>query len=95
MRASEFVTEHKMVWTRKKTSTRGGVPVLKWRCTSGTRRGRVVPTPADCSDPPDIAARERMKRTRARTGKPAARRAARSKKINTASRLIRRLNKYR
>jgi|TARA_B110000503_G_scaffold47681_1_gene77640 hypothetical protein len=95
MRASEFVTEHKLVWTRRKTTTRGGVPVMKWRCTSGTRKGRVVPTVGDCSDSPNAAARERMKKTRARTSKPAARRAARTKKINTASRLIGRLNKYR
>jgi len=95
MRASEFITEHKLVWTRKKTSTRGGTPVMKWRCTSGPRKGRVVPAPGDCSDAPDIAARERMKKTRARTSKPAARRANRTKKINVASRLIRRLNKKR
>jgi|TARA_R110000868_G_scaffold51596_1_gene163229 hypothetical protein len=95
MRASEFVTEHKLVWTRKKTSTRGGEPVMKWRCTSGNRKGRVVSSVGQCGSAPDIAAKERMKKTRAKTEKPAARRAARTKKINTASRLIGRLNKYR
>jgi hypothetical protein len=95
MRAWEFIGEHRLVWGRKKTSARGGVPILKWRCETGLRKGRIVPTVADCSKSPDVAAREKMKKTRARTKPTQSRRAKRTKKINTASRLIRRLNKSR
>jgi hypothetical protein len=95
MRAHEFIQEHQLVWTRRKITPKTGKPVLKWRCTSGPRRGRVVPKVTDCSDSPDVAQRERMKKTRARTKLPQARRAKRAKKINVASRLIARLNKLR
>ena len=95
MRAHEFVPEHEMVWSRAKTTTRGGKAKLKWRCTSGKRKGRIVPNVSDCDKPIDVAKREKMKRTRAQTYKQQARRSNRSKKINTASRLIRALNKAR
>jgi hypothetical protein len=95
MRAWEFITEHEMVWTHRKVTAKTGKPVMKWRCTSGPRKGRVVPKVTDCSSQPDAAQRERMKTTRARTKIPQARRAKRTKKINTASRLIARLNKLR
>ena len=89
------LNEHEMVWSRAKTTTRGGKAKLKWRCTSGKRKGRIVPTVSDCDKPIDVAKREKMKRTRAQTYKQQARRSERSKRINTASRLIRALNKAR
>jgi len=89
------LNEHEMVWSRSKTTTRGGKAKLKWRCTSGKRKGRVVPNVADCDKPIDVAKRATMKRTRAQTYKQQARRSERSKRINTASRLIRALNKAR
>ena len=92
MRASEFITEHQLVWARKKGSN---APVMKWRCTNGPRKGRVVPTPGDCSSAPDLAARERMKKTRAKTKIMQARRAKKTKRVNPTSRLVRRLNKKR
>jgi hypothetical protein len=95
MRAREFITEHELVWTRRKITSRGGKPVLKWRCTSGLRKGRVVPDVRDCDQAPDQGRREAFKKTRARTKLPQARRAKRTKKINVASRLIARLNKLR
>lgn len=87
------VNEHEMVWTRRKVSSRHGKPVLKWRCTSGLRKGRVVPTVQDCNTPIDVAKREKMKVTRARTKPTQSRRAKRSKEINTGSRLVKQLNK--
>jgi hypothetical protein len=89
------LSEHEMVWSRSKTTTRGGKAKLKWRCTSGKRKGRIVPTVSDCDKPIDVAKRATMKRTRAQTYKQQARRSERSKRINTASRLIRALNKAR
>ena len=89
------LNEHEMVWSRAKTTTRGGKAKLKWRCTSGKRKGRIVPSVSDCDKPIDVAKRATMKRTRAKTHKQQARRSERSKRINTASRLIRALNKAR
>jgi hypothetical protein len=95
MRAWEFIAEHELVWTRRRVTARTAKPVMKWRCTSGPRKGRVVPHVTDCSDQPDAAQRERMKTTRARTKLPQARRTKRTKRINPVSRLIARLNKLR
>jgi hypothetical protein len=89
------LNEHEMVWSRAKTTTRGGKAKLKWRCTSGKRKGRIVPSVSDCDKPINVAKRATMKRTRAQTYKQQARRSERSKRINTASRLIRALNKAR
>jgi hypothetical protein len=95
MRACEFVTEHKLIWGRKKPTARSGVPTLKWRCQSGPRRGRIVPKVSDCGKAPDAAAREKMKKTRARTNPTQSRRTKRTKKINTATKLVRKLNKFK
>jgi hypothetical protein len=91
MRAWEFVTEHRMVWKR---SPRGRV-TMKWRCETGPRAGRTVPTVKDCSAAPDIAQAQRFKKTRAKTKIRQARRARRTKRINPTSRLVQRLNIYR
>jgi hypothetical protein len=88
MRASEFVTEHRMVWKR---TPKG--PKLKWRCESGPRRGRTVPNVKDCSAAPDIAQSQRMKKTRARTKVRQARKTKRTKRINPVSKLVRILNR--
>jgi hypothetical protein len=92
MRAHEFVTEHRMVWKR---NARTGKVSLKWRCESGPRKGRTVPQAADCSAAPDMAASQRMKKTRQKTKIRQARRTKRTKRINPASKLAARLNKSR
>ncbi len=92
MRAHEFVTEHRMVWKR---NARTGRVSLKWRCESGPRKGRTVPQAADCSAAPDMAASQRMKKTRQKTKIRQARRTKRTKRINPAAKLAARLNKYR
>jgi len=95
MRAWEFITEHRLEWGRKRATSRGGKTAMKWRCTSGPRKGRLVSQVADCDAFVNAKQREKMKTIRAKTSKPQARRSARSKKINTASRLVRKLNKMR
>lgn len=90
MRANEFVTEHRMIWRRTPQG-----PKLRWRCESGPRKGRTVPSVADCSAALDIAQSQRMKKTRARTKVRQARKTKRTKRINPVSRLIQRLNIYR
>ncbi len=101
MRATEFIFESdeeiyvetaKMVWGMGKHGTRSGSTKLKFRCTTGPRAGRQVSDIATCSKPMDVAQAQRMKTTRARTGPTQARRAQRTKSINTASVLANRLN---
>lgn len=44
VRAGEFITEHQPVWR----DTDDG-PRLRWRCTSGPRKNKIVPSPMHCS----------------------------------------------
>lgn len=101
MRAKEFIFESdeeiynetaKMVWGVGKHDTRGGQAKMKFRCTTGPRKGRQVSDISKCSAPMDVAKAQKMKTTRARTGVQQARRAQRTKSINTASVLANRLN---
>jgi hypothetical protein len=101
MRAKEFITESialkevEVVWGRSKPTTRGGQVKLKFRCTTGLRKGRQVSHPSKCFDHPDVAQAQKMKTTRARTAPTQARRQQRTKSINTATKLASRLNKQR
>jgi hypothetical protein len=101
MKASEFIFESdeefytetaKMVWGVGKHDARSGKTKLKFRCTTGPRKGRQVSDISKCSQPMDVAKAQKMKTTRARTGVQQARRAQRTKSINTASVLANRLN---
>jgi hypothetical protein len=92
MRAYEFVTEHRLVFRR---NARTGSVTLQWRCETGPRKNRTVPDIRDCGQAPDVAKMQQMKKTRARTKVRQSRRAKRTKRINPASRLATRLNKYR
>lgn len=96
MRAFDFLPEeneldeHELVWAKTKKG-----PTMKWRCTTGVRKGRVVPAVIDCSQPIDVAQRARMKVTRARTKIKQARKAKKTKRVNPTSRLVRMLNKIK
>jgi hypothetical protein len=101
MKAAEFIFEDdeefytetaKLVWGVSKPSTRGGQTKLKFRCTTGPRKGRQVTDISKCSQPMDVAKAQKMKTTRARTKTQQARRQQRTKTINTASVLAQRLN---
>lgn len=99
MKASEFIFEEdeelndaKMVWGVGKHTARGGQTKLKFRCSSGPRKSRQVSHPSKCHKPMDVAQAQKMKTTRARTGPAQARRAQRTKSINTASVLANKLN---
>jgi hypothetical protein len=92
MRAHEFVTEHRMVFRR---NPRTGKVSLRWRCESGPRKNRTVPSVKDCSAAPDIAQAQRMKKTRQLTKIRQARKTKRTKRINPASKLSKMLNLYR
>jgi len=80
--------DEKQVWARK-----GNKVVRKYRCMGGQRQGRVVSDPTQCFKAIDVKKRASMKKTRARLGAKMARKAKKTKRINPASKLLRRLNK--
>ena len=85
---SEEHKDESMVWTRK-----GKAVVRKYRCTMGSRKGRIVSKVSQCFAAPDIKKRVQLKRTKARFGARLARKAKRTKRINPASIRVQRLNK--
>lgn len=100
MKAKEFIFpddeeiyETKMAWGRIKPTPKSGKTKLKFRCTSGPRKSRLVSNSAACFGHPDVVQSQRMKRTRARTKNKQARLTRRAKKINIATRIISKLNK--
>jgi hypothetical protein len=80
--------DEKQIWARS-----GKKVVRKYRCTSGQRKGRIVSKIGQCFAAPNIKAKIRMKKTRARLGARMARKARRTKRINPASIRVRTLNK--
>lgn len=80
--------DEKQVWARKGTKV-----VRKYRCTGGQRKGRVVANPGQCFRVVDLKKRATLKRTKARLGGKMARKARRTKRINPASKLLRKLNR--
>lgn len=101
MKASDFLqddsyydelAEAKLVWGRSSPTARGGGTKLTYRCTSGPRKSRQVSHPSKCFDHPDVAQAQKMKTTRARTAPTQARHQKRTKSINTASAIVKKLN---
>lgn len=71
----------------------GNKVVRKFRCTSGPRKNRIVSNVAQCFAAPDVAARNRLRLTKARLGAKMVRKAKKTKRINPASKRVRALNK--
>ena len=80
--------EEKQVWARS-----GKKVVRKYRCTSGSRKGRTVAKISQCFAAPDIKKKVNLKKIKARLGKRIARKAKRTKRMNPASMRVQRLNK--
>lgn len=80
--------DEKQIWAR-----RGNKVVRKYRCTSGSRKNRIVAKPAQCFAAPDVKKRVKMKQTKARLGSRMVRKARKTKKYNPASRRVQALNK--
>ena len=78
----ESLTE-KQIWARS-----GKKVVRKYRCTAGSRKGRIVKQMSQCFASPNMKARINMKRTRARLGAKMMRKARRTKRVNPASRRV-------
>ena len=82
--------DESQVWARS-----GKKVVRKYRCSGGSRKGRVVSKMSQCFAAPDVKKRQLLKKTKARLGKRIARKAKRTKRINPASRRVQSLNKRR
>jgi hypothetical protein len=80
--------DEKQIWARS-----GKKITRKYRCTSGTRRGRTVAKLAQCYAAPDVKKRIRFKQTKARLGGKMIRKARRTKKYNPVSKRVQRMNK--
>lgn len=87
MKTYEIIAE-KLVWAKA-----GNRAVRKYRCSSGSRRGRVVAQAAACFSPIDIKKRLSMKKTKAKIGSKMVRKAQKTKRTNPISRRIRSMNR--
>jgi len=81
------ITE-KMAWAK-----RGNKVVRKFRCTSGSRAGRIVADIGQCFAAPDVKKRARLKLTKARLGAKMVRKAKKTKRVSPASRRVKALNR--
>jgi|TARA_R110000764_G_C10927246_1_gene374597 hypothetical protein len=70
----------------------GNKTVRKYRCTSGTRKGRIVAKPATCNAPKNMKASNTLKKTRRSKGKTISIKSTRTKRTNPASQRLKRLN---
>ena len=80
--------EEKQVWARS-----GKKVVRKYRCSGGKRHGRVVANVSQCFAPPDVKKRIQLKKTKLKLGQRMARKARKTKRVNSASRRVQSLNK--
>lgn len=71
---------------------KGNRTVRKYRCTSGSRKGRIVAKPSTCTAPKNAKAAQTLKKTRRSKGKTLSMKISRSKRTNPASRKLSRLN---
>jgi|TARA_B110000503_G_scaffold140040_1_gene229883 beta-lactam-binding protein with PASTA domain len=72
-----------------------GKVTRKYRCTSGTRKGRIVAKASTCNAPINVKSKLAMKKTRARKGSMMGVKAKFTKRNSPTSRTINRLNKTR
>ena len=70
----------------------GNKTVRKYRCTSGTRKGRIVAKPATCNAPKNMKASNTLKKTRRSKGKTISIKSTRTKRTNPASKRLNKLN---
>lgn len=80
----ESVTQ---VWSRS-----GSKNVRKYRCTSGTRKGRIVAKPSTCTKPINLKKSASLKKTKAHKGSSIKIKTRRTKRANPASKKLRRVN---
>lgn len=92
----EFFIDPSETLQEGQTWARSGRKVVrKYRCSSGTRKNRIVAKMAQCFAAPNIKARITLKRTKARVGNRMIRKSKRTKRINPASKRVQALNRKR
>lgn len=77
-------------WGRK-----GNKTVRKYRCTYGPRKGRVMSSPASCNKPIDIHKSVTLKQTKQKKGGSMKVKSKLTKRSNSASLRLKKLNKPR
>jgi hypothetical protein len=90
MNWAEIEESATQVWTRQGTKN-----VRKYRCTAGSRKGRVVSKPSTCTAPKNIKASNTLKKTKGRLASSVRVKTKRTKKYNPASIRLRSLTKRR
>ena len=70
----------------------GGKIVRKYRCTSGSRRGRIVSKPATCTAPKNVKSTINMKKARRKSGSLMTTRAQRTKTALKTTKRLKKLN---
>ena len=70
----------------------GGKIVRKYRCTSGSRRGRIVSKPSTCTAPRNVKSTINIKKARRRAGSLMTTRAQRTKTALKTTKRLKRLN---
>jgi len=73
----------------------GNKTVRKYRCTTGSRKGRVVAKPSTCSAPKNVKRSTTLKRTKHKKGSAIKNKASRTKRSNPVSKRLVRLNTRR
>lgn len=90
MQYSEIIEGVTRVWSRT-----GNKSVMKYRCMSGVRKGRVMASPAACNAPINVSKSTTLKRTKSRRGSVMTYKSGRTKKTNPASKRLKQYNKPR
>ena len=88
MKINEVTLDEKMAWAK-----RGNKVVRKFRCSAGSRAGRIVSNIGQCFAAPDIKKRARLKSTKARLGAKMTRKSKRTKRVNPASKRVKAMNR--
>lgn len=71
---------------------KGNKTVRKYRCTSGSRKGRIVAKAATCNAPKNVKASNTLKKTRRSKGKTISIKSTRTKRTNPTSKRLTKLN---
>jgi len=72
--------------------TNKGKTVRKYRCTSGSRKGRIVAKPATCTAPKNMKASNTLKKTRRSRGSSIDIKRSRTKRTNPSTQRLSRIN---
>lgn len=90
MQIAEVVESVTQIWSRK-----GNKLARKYRCTTGSRKGRIVSKPSTCTAPKNLKRSTALKKTRKLKASKIAIKSSRTKKTNPVSKKVARLNKSR